>query len=72
MFDQVEDDLERIRNAASQQELMQSFKDFGESVVVLTDQAGRRQQVGTWLYVCGYVCDYVCACVCDYVCTAYI
>lgn len=39
----VEDDLERIRNAASQQELMSSFRDFGRSVVDLTDKAGRRQ-----------------------------
>lgn len=40
----VEDDLARIRNAASQQELMSSFKDFGRSLVELTDRAGRRQQ----------------------------
>ena len=42
---QVEDDLDRIRNAASQQELMDRFKDFGNSLVELTDRAGRRQQV---------------------------
>jgi len=39
----VEDDLDRIRNAASQQELMSSFRDFGRNVVELTDRAGRRQ-----------------------------
>ena len=47
MFIQVEDDLDRIRNASSQQELMTSFKDFGRSVVELTDLAGRRQAVST-------------------------
>jgi catenin alpha len=41
----VEDDLDRIRNAASQQELIDSFKDFGRSVVELSDRAGKRQQV---------------------------
>ncbi|KAK2148467.1 hypothetical protein LSH36_496g01025 [Paralvinella palmiformis] len=39
----VEDDLDRIRNASSQQELMDSFRNFGRSVVELTDRAGRRQ-----------------------------
>ena len=43
---QVEDDLDRIRNAQSQQELMNSFKDFGRSLVELNDRAGRRQMVG--------------------------
>lgn len=46
MFFQVEDDLDRIRNAQSQQELMNSFKDFGRSLVELNDRAGRRQMVG--------------------------
>ncbi|KAI0228235.1 Catenin alpha-2 [Lamellibrachia satsuma] len=40
----VEDDLNRIRNAASQQELMNSFRNFGRDVVELTERAGRRQQ----------------------------
>ncbi|XP_013405995.1 catenin alpha-2 isoform X4 [Lingula anatina] len=39
----VEDDLERIRNATSQQELMKEFKEFGKNVVDLVEQAGRRQ-----------------------------
>jgi len=41
----VEDDLDRIRNAQSQQELMTSFKDFGRSLGELNDRAGRRQMV---------------------------
>ena len=49
---QVEDDLDRIRNASSQQELMSSFKDFGRSVVELTDLAGRRQAVSTLCLLC--------------------
>ena len=40
----VEDDLDRIRNASSQQELMNSYKDYGRSVVELQGRAGRRQQ----------------------------
>jgi len=39
----VEDDLDRIRNASSQQELLNSFRDYGKSVVELSDRAGRRQ-----------------------------
>ncbi len=42
---QVEDDLDRIKNASSQQELMNSFKDFGRSLMDLNDTAGRRQGV---------------------------
>jgi len=42
---QVEDDLDRIRNAQNQQELMTSFKDFGRSLGELNDRAGRRQMV---------------------------
>ena len=44
-FYQVEDDLDRIKNASSQQELMSSFKDFGRSLMDLNDTAGRRQGV---------------------------
>jgi len=44
-FVQVEDDLDRIRNAQNQQELMTSFKDFGRSLGELNDRAGRRQMV---------------------------
>ncbi|KAL3863765.1 hypothetical protein ACJMK2_005501 [Sinanodonta woodiana] len=39
----VEGDLERIKNAASQQELMDSFKNFGKSVVDLSERAAQRQ-----------------------------
>ncbi|KAK3609215.1 hypothetical protein CHS0354_035155 [Potamilus streckersoni] len=39
----VEGDLERIKNAASQQELMDSFKNFGRSVVDLSERAAQRQ-----------------------------
>ncbi len=42
---QVEDDLDRIKNASSQQELMSSFKDFGRSLMDLNDTAGKRQTV---------------------------
>jgi len=42
---EVEDDLDRIRNAQNQQELMTSFKDFGRSLGELNDRAGRRQMV---------------------------
>lgn len=41
----MEDDLDRIRNAQNQQELLSSFKDFGRSLVELNDRAGRRQMV---------------------------
>lgn len=41
----MEDDLDRIRNAQNQQELMTSFKDFGRSLGELNDRAGRRQMV---------------------------
>ncbi|XP_041371058.1 catenin alpha-2-like isoform X2 [Gigantopelta aegis] len=39
----VESDLDQIKNATSQQELMQSFKEFGKSVVQLSDKAALRQ-----------------------------
>lgn len=39
----VESDLDRIKNASSQQELLQSFDDFGKSVQELTDRAAKRQ-----------------------------
>lgn len=39
----VEDDLDRIRNAQNQQDLMNSFGDFGRSLFELNDRAGRRQ-----------------------------
>ncbi|XP_045189005.2 catenin alpha-2-like isoform X2 [Mercenaria mercenaria] len=39
----VENDLDRIRNASSQQELMDSFKEFGKSVVELSERAAQRQ-----------------------------
>lgn len=42
---QVENDLDRIRNASSHQELMDSFKEFGKSVVELSERAAQRQAV---------------------------
>ncbi|XP_064600603.1 catenin alpha-2-like isoform X2 [Liolophura sinensis] len=39
----IEDDLDRIRNAASQQELLNSFNDFGRNMAELQDKAARRQ-----------------------------
>ena len=39
----MENDLDRIRNASSQQELMDSFKEFGKSVVELSERAAQRQ-----------------------------
>lgn len=42
---QVEGDLDRVRNATSQQELMSSFKDLGESLVDLAQRAAQRQNV---------------------------
>ena len=50
--------MERIRNAASQQELMNSFRDFGRSVVDLTDKAGRRQMVRLLSLLLMYKCLY--------------
>ena len=41
---QVEDDIERIRNVSNQQELMSSFRDFGQTMVEATERAGRRQE----------------------------
>ena len=37
--------MDRIRNASSQQELMDSFKEFGRSVVELSERAAQRQAV---------------------------
>ncbi|XP_067656679.1 catenin alpha-2-like isoform X1 [Haliotis asinina] len=39
----VEDDLDRIKNATSQQELMDSFKEFTKSVNELSEKAAKRQ-----------------------------
>lgn len=39
----VEGDLDRVRNAASQQELMEGFKDLGESLADLAAKAQQRQ-----------------------------
>ncbi|XP_033757398.1 catenin alpha-2-like isoform X1 [Pecten maximus] len=39
----VEGDLDRVRNAASQQELMDGFKDLGESLADLAAKAQQRQ-----------------------------
>lgn len=39
----VEGDLDRVRNATSQQELMSSFKDLGDSIVDLANKAAQRQ-----------------------------
>ncbi|GAB1599002.1 catenin alpha-like isoform X2 [Argonauta hians] len=39
----VENDLDRIKNASSQQELLASFDDFGKSVQQLSDRAAKRQ-----------------------------
>ena len=47
ILNQVEDDLDRIKNASSQQELMNSFKDFGRSLMDLNETAGKRQGVST-------------------------
>ena len=50
--EQVEDDLDRIRNAQNQQELMMSFKDFGRSLGELNDRAGLRQMVCVYSEMC--------------------
>lgn len=39
----VEGDLDRLKNASSQQELMDYFRDFGQSMSELLDKAARRQ-----------------------------
>ncbi|XP_052831828.1 catenin alpha-2 isoform X1 [Octopus bimaculoides] len=39
----VENDLDRIKNASSQHELLASFDDFGKSVQQLSDRAAKRQ-----------------------------
>lgn len=41
----MEDDLERIMNATSQEGLMQAFKAFGKSVAELSQLAAKRQAV---------------------------
>ena len=41
----VENDLDRVRNAASQQELMEGFKDLGLSLADLAAKAQQRQNV---------------------------
>ncbi|BFY98742.1 hypothetical protein BsWGS_01782 [Bradybaena similaris] len=39
----VGDDLDRIKNATSQQELMDGFREFGRSVAELSDRSAKRQ-----------------------------
>uniref|UniRef100_T1JG57 Catenin alpha n=1 Tax=Strigamia maritima TaxID=126957 RepID=T1JG57_STRMM len=39
----VEDDLEKVKNASSQSELLDSFKQFGRNAVELIQQAAKRQ-----------------------------
>jgi len=39
----VEDDLDHIKNATSQQELNDAFREFGRSMAELTERAARRQ-----------------------------
>ena len=51
MFIQVENDLGRIRNASNQQELMDCFKEFGKSVVELSERAAQRQNVSSFVDV---------------------
>jgi hypothetical protein len=60
----VEDDLDRIRNAQNQQELMNSFKDFGRSLVELNDRAGRRQMVSVmkFFYLLASKFFHLCSC----------
>ena len=56
---QVEDDLDRIRNAQNQQELMTSFKDFGRSLGELNDRAGRRQMVRIQWHVLSWCWQFI-------------
>ena len=39
----VEDDLDKVKNASSQSELVESFRNFGRNTVELINQAARRQ-----------------------------
>lgn len=39
----VEDDLQKVKNASSQSELVESFRNFGRNTVELINQAARRQ-----------------------------
>ncbi|PRD31971.1 UNVERIFIED_CONTAM: alpha-Cat [Trichonephila clavipes] len=39
----VEDDLDKVKNASSQSELMKSFQDFGKNTAELIQQAAKRQ-----------------------------
>lgn len=45
IFSQVEDDLDKVKNASSQSELMEFFRNFGVNTVELIQQAARRQAV---------------------------
>ena len=47
----MENDLGRIRNASNQQELMDCFKEFGKSVVELSERAAQRQNVSSFVDV---------------------
>jgi len=40
----VEDDLEKVRNASSQPELLESIRSFGRNAAELIAQAAKRQQ----------------------------
>ena len=39
----VEDDVERIKGATTQEDVIQSFKEFGKSVIDLVNHAAKRQ-----------------------------
>lgn len=47
ILSQVEDDLDKVKNASSQSELMEFFRNFGVNTVELIQQAARRQAVRT-------------------------
>lgn len=44
-WNQVEDDLEKVKNASSQSELLDTFRQFGRNAVELIQQAAKRQAV---------------------------
>ena len=48
---QVEDDLDHIKNATSQQELNDAFREFGRSMAELTERAARRQAVSSLIFL---------------------
>ena len=53
VYTQVEDDLEGVMNATSQQGLMDSFRQLGKSIAELEQMAAKRQAVSTCsLWIC--------------------